>query len=59
MPVEEWSRIVIGFMLGMLSTSLVGALTVGHKVAVLMSRVGRLEEDVKLVLTEIRKGGRQ
>ena len=59
MPFEEWARIVVGFMFGMLTTSLIGAVTVGHKVAVLMSRVERLEDDVKLVLTEIRKGGRQ
>lgn len=60
MPAEEWERVVIGFMMGTLTTALFGALTIGRTVAVLMSRVARLEDDVKLVLTEIRKGrGRQ
>lgn len=52
---DEIARALVPYLLGVMTTALVGALTVGQKLAVTVSRLDRLEKDVSEILNTQRR----
>ena len=53
--IDEFGRALVPYLLGVMTTALVGALTVGQKLAVTVSRLDRLEKDVTEILNTQRR----